>query len=517
MDEIKIQNNRIKLSKRKNKMRVVKVLITEYSSNSSIHGLKYIGDRDRTIAEKVFWLSVFLCCTSFCGLMIWRVWWKWYESPLIVSFTESMVPVTEIPFPAMTICPQTKSLQRRFNFTEHYHKLGARRLFNESSADDWTTEERNLYEDVSLLCESYFPAGDGRKFSSGSDILKNLMKVSPNITDIFKPCAYRGRYNITCDTYFSPILTEEGICFTFNSVSANDMFRIENLHDEYLHPEHDITSVSKWTVDHGFEKDDTLNIYPRRGLGAESFSIIFHIDKEDLDYLCLGPLQGFKVILHNPAEFPRASNQFIISQLRHIVRLAVVPRMTMSSDGIDMFDPFRRQCYFQNERYLRFFKVYTQSNCATECIANYTFKYCGCARFGLLYGPEMVVCNAGKVSCIQEAKEKMAIERLEGKLPSEDICECLPACNSLRYKVESYQSEQDWNHYFRTLKNQSDLTGKEHAYLEVFFKDAHFDRWRRLELYGWADILSDCGGLLGLFMGVSVLSLVEILYFLTCR
>ncbi|KAI5638298.1 amiloride-sensitive sodium channel domain-containing protein [Phthorimaea operculella] len=392
-----------------------------------------------------------------------------------------MVPVTEVPFPAMTICPQTKSLQTRFNFTKHFHKLGARRLFNESVSEDWTKEERNLYEDVSLLCESYFPAGDGRQFSSGSDILNNLMKVSPNITDIFKPCAYRGKFNITCDTYFSPILTEEGICFTFNSLSAIDMFRIENLHKEYLHPEHDVTSLSEWTVDDGFTKDDTLNIYPRRALGAESFSIIFHIDKEDLDYLCLGPLQGFKVMLHNPAEFPRASNQFIISQLRHIVRLAVVPRMTMSSDGIDMFDPFR------------------------------------CTYSSVSDGPEMVVCNAGKVSCIEEAKEKMAIERLEGKLPSEDVCECLPACNSLKYKVESYQSEQDWDHYFRTLKDQSNLTGKEHAYLEVFFKEAHFDRWRRSELYGWADILSDCGGLLGLFMGVSVLSLVEIVYFLTCR
>lgn len=39
----------------------------------------------------------------------------------------------------------------------------------------------------------------------------------------------------------------------------------------------------------------------------------------------------------------------------------------------------------------------------------------------------------------------------------------------------------------------------------------------RNELYGYVDFFSNTGGLLGLFIGVSVTSLIEILYFLTLR
>lgn len=40
---------------------------------------------------------------------------------------------------------------------------------------------------------------------------------------------------------------------------------------------------------------------------------------------------------------------------------------------------------------------------------------------------------------------------------------------------------------------------------------------QRSEVYGYTDFLANCGGLLGLFLGFSILSIVEIIYFLTLR
>jgi Amiloride-sensitive sodium channel len=40
---------------------------------------------------------------------------------------------------------------------------------------------------------------------------------------------------------------------------------------------------------------------------------------------------------------------------------------------------------------------------------------------------------------------------------------------------------------------------------------------QRSELYGRADFLANCGGLLGLFLGASVISCLEIVYFCTIR
>lgn len=55
------------------------------------------------------------------------------------------------------------------------------------------------------------------------------------------------------------------------------------------------------------------------------------------------------------------------------------------------------------------------------------------------------------------------------------------------------------------------------ARLSIFFKEAQFLTSKRSELYGITDFLANIGGLLGLFMGVSTLSFVEIFYFCTIR
>jgi hypothetical protein len=39
----------------------------------------------------------------------------------------------------------------------------------------------------------------------------------------------------------------------------------------------------------------------------------------------------------------------------------------------------------------------------------------------------------------------------------------------------------------------------------------------RSELFGIVDFIGNCGGLLGLFMGVSVLSIIEFIYYFTIR
>lgn len=55
------------------------------------------------------------------------------------------------------------------------------------------------------------------------------------------------------------------------------------------------------------------------------------------------------------------------------------------------------------------------------------------------------------------------------------------------------------------------------ARLSIFFKEHQFITSKRSELYGKTDFLANCGGLLGLFMGVSVLSIVEVIYYFTLR
>lgn len=75
------------------------------------------------LPNRIWWIIAFGLSLFFCGFLIHNVWIKWDQSPVIVSFAEKSTPVWEIPFPAVTICPETKTYMDKLNFTDAYHTL----------------------------------------------------------------------------------------------------------------------------------------------------------------------------------------------------------------------------------------------------------------------------------------------------------------------------------------------------------------------------------------------------------
>lgn len=69
-------------------------------------------------------------------------------------------------------------------------------------------------------------------------------------------------------------------------------------------------------MEHGYRDQGgklSLKSYPRRipGAGADDgLDAMLYLDPNDLDYLCQGPVQGFKVVLHSPAEIPLPSKNY---------------------------------------------------------------------------------------------------------------------------------------------------------------------------------------------------------------
>lgn len=114
---------------------------TEFSSNTGIHGFKYMGEQERSITEKfvlflpekynfqnfcyfrLYWLVLFCISLYICISLIIQTWIKWDQTPVLVSFAQSPTPVWQVPFPAITICSETKIRQRVYNFTDYYHKV----------------------------------------------------------------------------------------------------------------------------------------------------------------------------------------------------------------------------------------------------------------------------------------------------------------------------------------------------------------------------------------------------------
>lgn len=58
-----------------------------------------------------------------CGNWIWKAYVKWDTNPIVISFAEKLTSVSEIPFPAVTVCPIAKADPYLFNVTKTYSKI----------------------------------------------------------------------------------------------------------------------------------------------------------------------------------------------------------------------------------------------------------------------------------------------------------------------------------------------------------------------------------------------------------
>lgn len=59
----------------------------------------------------------------FCVTLVLRIYKKWETSPVVVTFATRETPNLMIPFPSITICPDTKSSPRKFDYAKYYRIL----------------------------------------------------------------------------------------------------------------------------------------------------------------------------------------------------------------------------------------------------------------------------------------------------------------------------------------------------------------------------------------------------------
>lgn len=78
---------------------------------------------DFSYCTRFWWIVAFSLSVWLCGASIHNIWLKWHNNPVSMSFTEKEVPISAIPFPTVTICPETKTNVTKLNVTATYHTL----------------------------------------------------------------------------------------------------------------------------------------------------------------------------------------------------------------------------------------------------------------------------------------------------------------------------------------------------------------------------------------------------------
>ncbi|KAH0821873.1 hypothetical protein GEV33_000918 [Tenebrio molitor] len=235
----------------------------------------------------LWWFIALTLALYYCIILIRATYSKWENSPVIVSFATTETPIWKTPFPAVTICPETKSVPKIFNYAEFLHKKQRGEVV---PRDD---ELRLSY--VSLLC-SYRPGLNLSVNRFGDDdIFDTFQKVGPKFLEKISECAFMGIPH-NCSELFTPIITDAGLCYSFNILHRNDILSDIVKHYNDFHSKS--INASEWSLQYGYGKKSGKNTYPRRALYAGvsfSFDLKIETTSEDLDSECLKTLQGYKV------------------------------------------------------------------------------------------------------------------------------------------------------------------------------------------------------------------------------
>lgn len=107
-----------------NKKSKLNKIFIEYTGVSPIHGFHHFGEKKNfPKIEIFFWIVIFIVSFVLCFYMIFNLWSKWDENPLVVTFDNNFKYVREIPVPAVTICSSTKTSKESVNILENFKNL----------------------------------------------------------------------------------------------------------------------------------------------------------------------------------------------------------------------------------------------------------------------------------------------------------------------------------------------------------------------------------------------------------
>lgn len=123
------------------------------------------------------------------------------------------------------------------------------------------------------------------------DLLTNL---APNDDEIFDMFFWKKSNN----TYISHTFTEVGLCYTFNLMSRERIFRDDVNYT--IVPNGNIRNLTEydWSPEKGFKATDRINGYPLRtvvGGTKNTLELGLTTHPKDYDFLCEGPFQGYNV------------------------------------------------------------------------------------------------------------------------------------------------------------------------------------------------------------------------------
>ena len=103
---VHLKDNKRPLKVKKSPKNIILETSRQYASSTTAHGFSYLTEERSSIGERIFWIIVVILAITFSTSQMTTLYNEWQDNPVITTLDTVALPIEEIEFPAVTICPQ---------------------------------------------------------------------------------------------------------------------------------------------------------------------------------------------------------------------------------------------------------------------------------------------------------------------------------------------------------------------------------------------------------------------------
>lgn len=439
-------------------------ILSESAENSNCHGISHISKNGNWLI-KILWIVCFCASCSYCiyNLSLSLVDFFNYDVHTKVEIHRK----TSIEFPALTICHKNlinSTKLRKYSPDLFYKFLESKIFFQSFNLTD------SMFENLSIMEANFI-----LNFLENNNEINNF---TYEIDDFLLDCIFNF-VKCTKNDFERLLIPKLGNCYKFNS---------KNLF-----------------------KKPVESIYAGTNGGLK---LVLKIVPED--ELNIMKSNGFQLYIHNSSSIPFNDFDLINVAGGFETNIAIVQEHITKlsepySDCVQDSKPFKTNMYIST---LSKFGKYQQKYCIYLCYYEHMKDLCGCyfvEVYGIKYSE---TCNISKtIECLEKYDQLFE--------PIECLKLCPNECESIRYYNQISQSNfpsrlsfdilinKYPNIFFDYEKNKSSLLT-----INVYHDDISLRTIKDTPAKTIIQLVAEIGGFMGLCIGASLLTIVELADFL---
>ncbi|EFA08448.1 sodium channel protein Nach [Tribolium castaneum] len=396
-----------------------------------------------------------LCCllSWTATLLLIKSSWEDFQTNAISFVVDTSYLPWDTHFPSISVC-ESDNQKRIAEITDRIY--GDPHDYNLDEIVKELVYFRGLSFYTLQICgpEAQVPSEDCAK----GDLGHFSQLVRSNCSQIFRKCRWNEE-EFDCCAHFGALDTEMGVCYAINSIQEDKTKRLK--------------MVSNIKTGPG-------KLY----LEINGFANVYILGEQEVPSMTTLTTDVIQVTPHI-----------------HYRRFLAVKEIDNQPEVKDV-SIRQRKCRFSDESDLNVYRYYSYSACCVQCRKDAQLKICNCAHHLMPNTPPKNKCNITGLYCLSKHYNELSVLKPYWANRTGLVCDCLPSCTEMELAV---------------VRDDKIGIPEDYAIVELALERLPTERYKRNVVRGKLDLVVSMGGSTALFLGASILSFVEVLYYFFVR